>query len=112
VTVRTSRLARGATAAADTAQVVFTAAAGETTILKDWRIGTPGGATSSRGIVWVSSSGGVIVPLFDGPLGAFDVKGGEVWVVLLAGDQINVLSVNHPGFWFWFSGTELNGVAP
>ena len=112
MTVRTSRLGRGATPGADVVGVAFTADAGETTILKDWRIATPAGNTVSRAVVFLASSGGGIVPIFDGPLSAFDVKGGEVWMVLLAGDEIRVLALEHPGFEYWFSGTELNCVAP
>ena len=108
--VRTQRLGLGVTPGADVAGTAYTCPAGETTILKDWRIGTPGGNTCSRAIVYLSS-GGVVVPLFDGALAAFDTRGGTPWVVLHPGDELQVLAATHPGFQYWLSGTELHGVA-
>jgi len=90
--------------------VAYTCAAGETAILKDWRIGTPGGNTATRAIVYLAS-GGTVVPLYDGPLSAFDTRGATPWVVLLPGDRIEVLASGHPGFQYWLSGAELEGLA-
>jgi hypothetical protein len=109
--VRTTRLARGATTGADVDITVYTAPADTTVILKDYRVATPAGNTVARAIVWVES-GPAIVPVLDGALAAFDTKGGTPWVVLLPGDELHVQSTVHPGFHYWLSGAELDGVAP
>lgn len=106
--VRTKRLAQGSSAPVGTTQVIYTAPAGETVIVKDIHLDGEA-AASTRAAVQVSSGSGW-QSLTDGPLQALGVRSLQIWVVLQPGDQLRVYSEGS-FFLYWVSGTELEGVA-
>ena len=107
--VRTRRLAAGSTGAANTLQTIYTGPAGETTIVKDIRIYSEAVPDQLARILLRSGFADVFI-VFNG------LKQGSLlaltpWIVLQPGDEMVTLTDQSPGFRFWISGTQLEGVA-
>lgn len=99
--VRTKKLAQGTSGAASTFVDAYTCASDETTILKSLVIvGVAAGTYRIQ-----------VVPIVDQPIGVDAVLRVDLWHVLAPGDKIRVWSVTASAFRYWFSGTELEGVA-
>jgi len=109
VAVHTKQLGTATSLGPTATLTLYTAPAGETVILKDWRLYTAG-ASVSRAVLFVQS-GAADVALFDGAINADSVKGDVVWVVLKPGDKILLFSSVTGGVRAWVSGTELDGIA-
>lgn len=107
--VRTKKLAQGTSGAASTFVDAYTCASDETTILKSLVI--VGVAAGTYRIQVSTLSGGLSVPIVDQPIGVDAVLRVDLWHVLAPGDKIRVWSVTASAFRYWFSGTELEGVA-
>lgn len=106
--VRTKRLAVRTSATAGAVHDAYTVPEGETCILKDVRISWLSGTVSRAAVLAASGSASVV--LVDAPIPTTGPVGRELWVVLQAGDKLQVYTENGVAL-FWLSGTELEGVA-
>jgi hypothetical protein len=88
---------------------VYTCATGRTVILKDIRFWAAFGAIP-RVALYLSSGAGQ-VSIVDRALANVEAYGAAAWCVLEPGDQLWVFSQTN-NVRYWFSGTELDGVAP
>lgn len=107
--VRTKRLSAGTTGAANTLQVMYTGPADETTIVKDIRIYSESEPAQLARILLRSGSADVFI-VYNG-LNQFSLLALTPWIVLMPGDQMVALTDQSPGFRWWISGTQLEGVA-
>lgn len=106
--VRTKLLAEGATPNVFT--TIYTCPAGETAILKNIHCFNPaGGATELVEIQFNASGTNRVLERASMPVQtifAFDT-----WIVIPAGATMRIRSTPNGGVNYWFSGTELEGVA-
>jgi hypothetical protein len=109
VAVRTKQLANGV--ATTTLTTVYTVPAGETCILKSLAAYNPtGGATTAlflRAVIGGNNRGLLLLP----GMAANSSLYGEVWIVLMAGDSLQISATPSSAVQFVLSGTELEGVA-
>lgn len=108
--VRTKRLAVGTSGAASTFVTIYTAAAGETVIVKEVQI-VPIAAGANRIQLACLSGGGVSVPLYDASPSQDSTVQLTRWTVLQPGDKLVLFSVVAAACRYWVSGAELEGVA-
>lgn len=110
-TVRSVRIASGVSGAANTLTVIYTAPAGRTAIVKDWRItGVASGGTVC--IFGVQSGPGPVYLAHKANLAFEETLQDQGFVVLEPGHQLAIFSSVAAGLRYWVSGAELDGVAP
>lgn len=107
--VRTTHLAVATSNPGATTNVIYTCPAGVTAILKWIQVSTSAGSPGQG--IFAVRSGGITVRLLDRPWGSAEILSLATWIVLEPGDQLTVF-VSSGELKFWFSGTELAGVAP
>ena len=89
-------------------QVVYTCPQDETAIIKDVRIAAE--TAVERCVVVLQSSGGVRVPVLDGPLPAVAVRSSTGFICLKPGDSLRFYAQGAAAV-IWVSGAELEGLA-
>jgi len=110
MTVRTARLAAGASGAAGASTTIYTCPAGVTTIIKDIRIN--GRSDPSSTFIVFVASGPLLTYLASGTLNINAVASLQGFIVLEPSDRIGINSGVGAGIGFWISGAELAGIAP
>lgn len=108
--VRTARLSEGQTGTAGVTVVAYTCPAGKTAILKDIRLSTVGGAAVSTIVALTSGPRFCNIILQSIPSGSVESR--QPYIVLEPGDQVVINANQTGGIVWWFSGSELDGVAP
>lgn len=106
--VRTKRLVAGGPSSTGNEQTLYTAGTGETVIVKD--VWLYAGAAVSSAVLFLQSSGGARISMYQSSLAVAQIVHIPTWTVLQAGDMIRGFAAGNT-WTCWVSGAELEGVA-